>query len=196
MMTSSQSVNVWARRSTDSAGTGRSSRGHHEETRSVSLFAGHHDGGAGAGVHTLIASRCSRATFEMQKRYLPLASCGIASTNSTSQRTPGPNVSADQFADLSPALGAEVVVGHEANAQLGERLLHDLHLGGAGDQQGEVLGQRDAGDQPARGRQDVIRLAALDPLDERQPAAALAAARATARPRRRSDSGSAASRGW
>src|SRR5262249_1352548 len=43
--------------------------------------------------HTLIASMRSRATFEMQNRYLPLASCGIASTSSTSCATPSPKVS-------------------------------------------------------------------------------------------------------
>ena len=73
-----------------------------------------------------------------------------------------------------------------------ERFLHDLHLGGAGDEQGEVLGQRDARDEPAGRREDVVGLAALDALDQRQPAAARAQPAPTARPRRRSGSGSAA----
>src|SRR5262249_42753583 len=53
------------------------------------------EGGRGVRLasHALIAWRWSRATFEMQKRYFPLGSCGIASTSSTSCRTLGPKVS-------------------------------------------------------------------------------------------------------
>ena len=51
---------------------------------------------------------------------------------------------------------------HEPDAQLRDRLLHDLHLGRAGDEHGEVLRQRDAGDEVPGGRDDVIRVAAFD----------------------------------
>ena len=163
------------------------------------VLRGHDDGdGAGLIIARLIASRCSRArTFEMQKRYLPLGSCGIASTSSTSYRI----ARAERLVAPAPRscrrlASPNVVIGHEADAELRQRLLDDLHLGRAGDVQGEVLGQRDAGDEPPGGRDDVVGLAALDVLDQRQPAAARARPLRRHRPRRRSGSGSAAWRGW
>ena len=90
------------------------------------------------------------ATFEMQNRYFPLGSCGIASTSSTSCRIAGPNVSRTSSAICRRLASPNAVVRHQPDAQVVTALLHDLHLGRPGDEQGEVLRQRDAGDQRRR----------------------------------------------
>src|SRR5262249_40623390 len=73
------------------------------------VLRGHHDGDSGR--HTLIASRCSRATFEMQKRYFPLGSCGMESTSSMSYRTEGPNISPSSSPILTRLSGPKSVSG-------------------------------------------------------------------------------------
>ena len=113
-------------------------------------------------------------TCEMQKRYLPDGSCGMRRRTRTCNRASRPNRSPTSSPIRRSLAAVKSAAADDAEQEPANLFLHDLNLRDAGHENGEVLGQRDAGDQLAGGGDDVVGLAALERFQQRQPAAARA----------------------
>src|SRR5271157_1052081 len=83
----------------------------------------------------------------------------------------GPESLGHELLDPTQALGPEVIALDDPEREPIQIFLDDLELGDAGNQHGEVLGERDPRDQLATRGGDVVGLAALDPLQEWETAA-------------------------